>query len=105
MTSERDEFFYHEPMCTLPAIAWRSRQALVVGGGDGGVAHHLLRYPDMARVVLAELDRDVIDMARAHGCPPCIRRLDDPRLTLRLGDGRAFIESCESQFRPDRARP
>lgn len=99
MTSERDEFFYHEPMVHLPAIAHGDpRQALVVGGGDGGAAHHLLRYPNMARVVLAELDRDVIDMARAW--LPAVHRgaWDDPRLELRLGDGRAFIESCESRF-------
>ena len=99
MTSERDEFFYHEPMVHLPAIAHGDpRQALVIGGGDGGAAHQLLRYPSMARVVLAELDRDVIDMARAW--LPAVHRgaFDDPRLTLHLGDGRAFIESCESQF-------
>ena len=99
MTSERDEFFYHEPMVHLPAITQGDpRQALVVGGGDGGTAHNLLRYPNMERVVLAELDREVIDMARDW--LPAVHRgaFDDPRLELRLGDGRAFIESCENQF-------
>ena len=99
MTSEGDEFFYHEPMVHLPAIAHGDvRQALVVGGGDGGAARHLLRYAGMERVVLAELDRAVIDMARRwlpavhHGA------FDDARLTLQLGDGRAFVEACEQQF-------
>ena len=99
MTSERDEFFYHEPMVHLPAISHGDvRQALVVGGGDGGAAHHLLRYPGMERVVLAELAREVIDMARQW--LPAVHRgaFDDPRLELRLGDGRAFIEACEGQF-------
>lgn len=99
MTSERDEFFYHEPMVHLPAITHGNvRQALVVGGGDGGSAHNLLRYPQMERVVLAELDRDVIDMAREW--LPAVHRgaFDDPRLEIRLGDGRAYIESCEAQF-------
>ena len=37
MTSERDEFFYHEPMIHIPAIAHGNpRSALVIGGGDGG---------------------------------------------------------------------
>ena len=51
------------------------------------------RSQSMARVA-----RDVIDMARAW--LPAVHRgaFDDPRLTLHLGDGRAFIESCESQF-------
>lgn len=99
MTSERDEFFYHEPMIHLPAITHgHVRQALVIGGGDGGAAHNLLRYPGMERVVLAELDRAVIDMARAW--LPAVHRgaFDDPRLQIRLGDGRAFVEACEAQF-------
>lgn len=99
MTSERDEFFYHEPMIHLPAITHGEvRQALIVGGGDGGSAHNLLRYPGMQRVVLAELDREVIDMAREW--LPAVHRgaFDDPRLDIRLGDGRAFIEGCEAEF-------
>ncbi|QTD46788.1 polyamine aminopropyltransferase [Ottowia testudinis] len=99
MTSEQDEFFYHEPMVHLPAITHGDvRQALIVGGGDGGAAHNLLRYPRLERVVLAELDREVIDMARQW--LPAVHRgaFDDPRLELRLGDGRAYIESCEAQF-------
>ncbi len=99
MTSERDEFFYHEPMIHLPAITHGApRQALVIGGGDGGSVHNLLRYPSMERVVLAELDRDVIDMARQW--LPAVHRgaFDDPRLQVRLGDGRAYLEECEDQF-------
>lgn len=99
MTSEQDEFFYHEPMVHLPAITHGDpRQALIVGGGDGGAAYNLLRYPNMERVVLAELDRDVIDMARAW--LPKVHRgaFDDPRLKLQLGDGRAFTETCQNQF-------
>ncbi|AVO41789.1 polyamine aminopropyltransferase [Simplicispira suum] len=99
MTSERDEFFYHEPMVHLPAIAHPGpRNALVVGGGDGGAAEELLKHPSMERVVLAELDAEVIAMARAwlggihHGA------LDDPRLEIRLGDARALITGCSETF-------
>ena len=99
MTSERDEFFYHEPMIHLPAVSLGSpRSALVIGGGDGGAIEELLKYPEMRRVVLAELDSEVIDMAREW--LPQIHRgaFDDPRLEIRLGDGRAFVEQCEERF-------
>jgi spermidine synthase len=99
MTSERDEFFYHEPMVHLPAIAHPGpRSALVVGGGDGGAVEELLKHPSMERVVLAELDGAVIDMARKwldgihHGA------LDDPRVEIRLGDARALIEAGGELF-------
>ena len=99
MTSERDEFFYHEPMIHLPAVSFgRPRSALIIGGGDGGAAEELLKHPDMQRVVLAELDADVVEMAREW--LPAIHRgaFDDPRLELLLGDGRAFVEQCEERF-------
>ncbi|MDO5653214.1 MAG: polyamine aminopropyltransferase [Brachymonas sp.] len=99
MTSEGDEFFYHEPMVHLPAITHGApRQALIIGGGDGGSAHNLLRYPCMERVVLAELDGAVIEMARQW--LPAVHRgaFDDPRLEIHLGDGMAYLQSCARSF-------
>ena len=95
MTSEQDEFFYHEPMVHLPAITHgQPQQALIIGGGDGGAAYNLLRYPCMQRVVMAELDGDVIDMARQW--LPAVHRgaFDDPRLELHIGDGLHYVHNC-----------
>lgn len=99
MTSERDEFFYHEPMIHLPALAHPGpRSALVVGGGDGGALEELLKYPTMERVVLAELDADVVDLARTWLGKIHKGALDDPRMELRLGDARGLIESGTERF-------
>ncbi len=99
MTSERDEFFYHEPMIHLPALAHPGpRSALVVGGGDGGAVEELLKYPTMERVVLAELDADVVDLARTWLGKIHKGALDDPRMELRLGDARGLIESGSERF-------
>ncbi len=99
MTSERDEFFYHEPMVHLPAIAHAGpRSALVVGGGDGGAAEELLKHPGMERVVLAELDADVVRLAREWLGHIHRGAFDDPRLTLRLGDARALLEPGSERF-------
>lgn len=99
MTSERDEFFYHEPMVHLPATAHAGvRHALIVGGGDGGAAEELLKLPTMEQVTLCELDEEVIRMAREW--LPSIHRgaFDDPRLRLQLGDARQFIQSTNERF-------
>jgi spermidine synthase len=99
MTSERDEFFYHEPMVHLPAIAHPGvRSALVVGGGDGGTAEELLKLPGMESVVLAELDGEVVAMAREWLASIHRGAFDDPRFTLRLGDARAFIAHTDERF-------
>src|SRR5690606_31577807 len=48
MTSETDEFFYHEAM-VHPAASVHPfpERALVLGGGDGGTAEELLKHPSM----------------------------------------------------------
>ena len=99
MTSERDEFFYHEPMVHLPAITHPGvRRALVVGGGDGGAAEELLKLPGMERVVLAELDGEVVAMAREWLASVHRGAFDDPRFELRLGDARDLIASTSERF-------
>lgn len=99
MTSERDEFFYHEPMVHLPAIAHAGvRRALVVGGGDGGAAEELLKLPGIKQVVLAELDGEVIAMAREWLGAIHRGAFDDPRLQVRLGDARALLAEGRERF-------
>jgi len=99
MTSERDEFFYHEPMIHLPAIAHAGvRRALVVGGGDGGAAEELLKLPTIEQVVLAELDADVIAVAREWLTNIHRGALDDARVQIRLGDARVLLESGGETF-------
>lgn len=92
MSSERDEFFYHENLIHVAAIAHPGpRSALIIGGGDGGSAEELFKYPAMARVVLVELDQKVIDIARAHLQAVHHGALDDPRLEIRIGDGLDYV--------------
>ena len=59
MTSEKDEFFYHENLVHPAALTHpRPERALIVGGGDGGSAEELLKHPSIESVTLAEIDAD-----------------------------------------------
>jgi spermidine synthase len=99
MTSERDEFFYHENIVHPAAIAHpEPRRALVIGGGDGGSSEELLKHNTIERVVLAEIDAGVIEAAKAHLQAVHRGAFDDPRLEVRIGDGRAFVESAQQRF-------
>ena len=99
MTSERDEFFYHEPMVHLPAVSHgRPRSALVIGGGDGGAVEELLKHPDMARVLLVELDGDVIDMARTWLATIHRGAFFDRRVETHTGDGHAYVMQGSERF-------
>src|SRR5512134_3732016 len=63
MTSEKDEFVYHENLVHLATLTHpHPARALIVGGGDGGSAEELLKYPSMQAVTLAEIDVTVVDI-------------------------------------------
>lgn len=94
MTSERDEFYYHENLIHVPGIAHPGlRRALVIGGGDGGSAEELLKYPGIERIVIAELDDKVIDIARRYLDAVHHGALDDPRVEIRIGDGLRYVHA------------
>jgi spermidine synthase len=99
MTSEKDEFFYHENLVHMPALAHpHPVRALVVGGGDGGSAEELFKHPSIEAVTLAEIDGAVVDIARKHLERVHRGSLDDPRLELRIEDGFAFVRNTTERF-------
>ncbi|MFO1322927.1 MAG: polyamine aminopropyltransferase [Burkholderiales bacterium] len=99
MTSERDEFFYHENLVHVAAITHpQPERALVVGGGDGGSAEEILKHPSIKSVTLAEIDLAVVDISRKYLASVHRGALDDPRLTLKIEDGFAFVRNATDQY-------
>ena len=99
MTSERDEFFYHENLIHIAALAHPGpERALIVGGGDGGSADELLKHPSMQSVTIAEIDSTVIDISRRYLGAVHRGALDDPRVTVRVGDGFEFVRNTTDMY-------
>ncbi|MEO5764058.1 MAG: polyamine aminopropyltransferase [Casimicrobiaceae bacterium] len=99
MTSEKDEFFYHENLVHMAALSHPApSRALVVGGGDGGSVEELLKHPTIGEVTLAEIDGAVVDIARRHLASVHRGSLDDPRLKLRIEDGFAYVRSASERY-------
>lgn len=99
MTSEREEFFYHECMTHPAALTHPGPQSvLVIGGGDGGSSEELFKHPSVKRIVMAELDPEVIETSRRHLQSIHKGALDDPRLEIRIGDGYQYVKECAEKF-------
>lgn len=99
MTSEGEEFFYHECMTHPALLAHPNPQSvLVIGGGDGGSSEEIFKHPSVKRVVMAELDAAVIDVARRYLHQIHRGALDDPRLEIKLGDGFDYVKNCTEKF-------
>ena len=92
MTSEKDEFFYHENLVHMSALTHPApSNALIIGGGDGGSAEELLKHASIKTVTLCEIDLAVVDISRKYLQRVHRGALDDPRVQLRIGDGLAYV--------------
>ncbi len=99
MTSEADEFFYHECMTHPAALAHPNPESiLVIGGGDGGSSEELLKHPSVKRVVMAELDPVVIDVSKKWLGSIHNGAFEDERLEVKIGDGFEFVKSTSERF-------
>ncbi len=101
MTSEADEYIYHENLIHVPALAHPAPQrALIIGGGDGGSADELLKYPTIEAIDLVELDEAVITLARKYFDKVHHGALDHPKVQLRIEDGLRFVADRIEQGGP-----
>jgi spermidine synthase len=99
MTSEKEEFVYHENLAHPAAIAHAGpKRVLIVGGGDGGLAEEVLKHPSVERVTLVELDARVIEVAKQHFGAVHRGAFDDPRLEVLVADGKAFVAGTRAKF-------
>ena len=98
MTTEGDEFVYHE-MLTHPGLLAHPnpKSVCVVGGGDGGTVREVLRHSTVERVVLAEIDEDVISVCREY-FPKLADMLKDPRVDIQVGDGAKYLADHKAEF-------
>jgi spermidine synthase len=99
MTSEREEFVYHENL-VHPALTahGQPKNVLVIGGGDGGSSEEALKHPSVERCTMVEIDEDVIDVAREHFQAVHHGVFDNPRLRLIVGDGMKFVRETDERF-------
>ncbi len=97
MTSEYDEFLYHEmlaqpALCSAPSI----KRVLVIGGGDGGTVREVLRHPDVRECVMIEIDEMVVKVSKEY-LPGIGTAWNDPRLNLRFIDGHEYVKRSNDE--------
>ena len=97
MLTEKDEFIYHDMMTHVPmAVNPNIRRVLIIGGGDGGTAREILRYPSILHVDLVEIDERVVRLCQEY-LPQTACMLDaDSRLHLYFEDGLRFVKEAPS---------
>lgn len=94
MTTEKDEYVYHEMITHIPTLTHANpKRALIIGGGDGGTAREMLRHESLEEVVMVEIDEKVIEACKEH-LPNIASALDNPRLNLIVDDGIKYVKAA-----------
>ncbi len=98
-SAEYDEYIYHEAL-VHPAmlINPQPQRILITGGGEGATLREILKHPDVKKVVMVDLDKEVVDLCREY-LPTWHRgSFDDSRLNLVYMDARKYLEENDEQF-------
>lgn len=98
ITTERDEFIYHEMMTHVPmAVHPDPRKILVFGAGDGGVVRELLKYPDVEQIDMVEVNEGVVEACMKY-LPFSASGLTDPKVTIYSDNSLRFIRHIENEY-------
>ncbi len=99
MTTDVDEFVYHE-MITHVALNTHPnpQRVLVVGGGDGGAIREIVKHSSVQEAILAEIDQRVIDTSIEYLPEIASALTGNPQVKLMVGDGIQFIRDHQNEF-------
>jgi spermidine synthase len=86
--TEADEFAYQEMIAHVPLLAHgAAKRVLIIGAGDGGVLKRVLQHRSVERVVMVEIDGEVIRLAKEHLPGIAGEAWSDPRAEVLVADG------------------
>ncbi len=99
--SSRDEYRYHEGLIHVPLMQCEEvKKVLVLGGGEGLAAREVLKYPDIEKIVVVDIDPAITDLAKNFHklVEQNDRALFDPRVEIRNEDAFTFLMDDESKY-------
>lgn len=98
MTTEGDEYHYHEMIAHIPMMHHKKPEnILVIGGGDGGTVREVLKHYSVKKVVLCEIDSMVIEACKEF-LPSISCGLADSRVEIKVEDAIEFIKNKKNEF-------
>ncbi len=99
MTTDRDEFVYHE-MIVHPALFLhpRAEKVLVIGGGDGGAIREVVKHPEVKKAALCEIDSMVVEVAKRFFPALSLELEGNARVEVLIQDGIRYLRESRGQW-------
>jgi len=98
MITEKDEFIYHEMISHVSmAVHPNVERVLVIGAGDGGTIRELTKYPNIKRIDMVEVDKDLVDICVKY-FPQTACKLYDDRVHVYHEEGLRFVRTKHDAY-------
>lgn len=93
MSAAADEAAYHEALVAPPFIFAEkpARRVAIIGGGEGATLREVLRFPQVERCVMVDIDGELVELCRRHLPTWSAGAFADPRAELRIEDALHFL--------------
>ncbi len=91
-SAEADEYIYHEAF-VHPAMFIHAapKKVFVAGGGPGAMLREILKHEAVVKAVMVDIDEEMISAARKYLPGWHQGAFENPRVTLKHEDARAFL--------------
>ncbi|RZC49372.1 hypothetical protein C5167_017803 [Papaver somniferum] len=97
-SAENDEFIYHECLIHPPLLHHPNpKTVFIMGGGEGSAAREILKHKSIDKVVMCDIDQEVVDFCRKH----LTMNWDafcNPKLHLVIDDAKDELERRQEKF-------
>ncbi|EFJ12582.1 hypothetical protein SELMODRAFT_182311 [Selaginella moellendorffii] len=97
-SAEADEFVYHEALVHPALLSHPNPQTVfIMGGGEGSTAREVLKHKTIAKVVMCDIDKEVVDFCQMH---LSVNRdtFQSKKLDVIIRDARLELEDCVEKF-------
>ncbi len=89
--AEHDAHIYNKALVdVLKSKKGELDRVAVLGGGDGGILHEVLKYKPES-VTLIDIDEDVVEASKKYLKKICYKAFDDPRVTVVYQDVMKYL--------------
>jgi spermidine synthase len=91
-STEKDEHIYHESLI-YPAYCFADsiERVLCIGGANGGVLREIVKFPDIQRIDIVDLDEDAVRLSRDYLPHMHERSFDHPSVNLTYAEPREWL--------------
>jgi len=97
--TERDECAYQETIAHTPLFVHPDpKVVLVVGGGDGGVVREVTRHAGVEKIIMCDIDRRVVEIAKMYFADTTASAFTDPRVEVVYHDAAEYIKGHVAEY-------